>query len=123
MNKIFKKSNVKYVVMTNIPYDENEKKIWLNSVDKSCLTNKHFRSALRIDLFMKREWQPIADILTNERFEPTKDGLREYLEKWIKIMSPEYLMVRLLFLNSLFILKYILILLKLNCEGISTSRF
>ena len=97
MNKIFKKSNVKYVVMTNIPYDENEKKIWLNSVDKSCLTNKHFRSALRIDLFMKREWQPIADILTNERFEPTKYGLREYLEKWIKIMSPEYLMVRLLF--------------------------
>ncbi len=92
--KVFKLSNVKYVVMTNIPYAENEKNIWLSSKDKSTLTNKHFRSALRIDLFMKKEWDPIADILLSEGFEQTKEGLSKYLEKWIKIMSPEYLMVR-----------------------------
>ena len=78
--------------MTNIPYADNEKKVWLNS-NNSNLTNKYFRSALRIDLFMKKEWQPIADILKNEGFEQTKEGLRKYLEKWIEIMSPEYLMV------------------------------
>ena len=80
--------------MTNIPYADNEKKVWLNSNDKkSNLTNKYFRSALRIDLFMTKEWQSIANLLASEGFEQTKDGLRGYLEKWIGIMAPEYLMV------------------------------
>ena len=84
--------------MTNIPYADNERDVWLKCKDTSKLRNKYFRSALRIDLFMKNEWEPIAEILQNEGFEKTKEGLTNYLEKWIDIMSPEYLMVFFLIL-------------------------
>lgn len=79
--------------MTNIPYAENEKKFWLIEENRANLTNKYFKSALRIDIFVQKNWDLIADILKKEGFEQSKDGLREYLEKWIAIMSPEYLMV------------------------------
>lgn len=93
VEKIFKLANVKYCVMTNIPYEEAEKQKWLQSSDKVALTNSYFRSALRIDAFLQSDWQVIADILASDGFEQTKQGLSQYLEKWIAIMSPEYLMV------------------------------
>jgi hypothetical protein len=80
--------------MTNIPYDEQERSVWMNSaIDRTTLTNGQFKSALRIDLFMKKSWQPIADVLAAEGYAQDKNGLKEYLEKWIDIMNPEYLMV------------------------------
>ncbi len=79
--------------MTNIPYDAHEKSVWLNTNDRSSLVSKHFKSALRIDMFMQKNWQPIADILAAEGYPQTKEALKEYLEKWIGIISPEYLMV------------------------------
>jgi hypothetical protein len=79
--------------MTNIPYDSSEKSVWLSTSDRSTLVNRHFRSALRIDMFMQRNWQPIADILAGEGYPQTRQALGKYLEKWIGIMSPEYLMV------------------------------
>ena len=94
VDKVFQLANVKYVVMTNIPYDPVESRVWLKTQDRSKLTNKHFRSALRIDLFLQANWKPIADILEAEGFESTKPGLMQYLERWIEIMKPEYLMVK-----------------------------
>ena len=81
--------------MTNIPYDEKEKKVWIASGEDSSLkpTNKFYKSALRIDAFLQNDWTKIASILSSEGFIKTKSGLRSYLKKWIKIMSPEYLMV------------------------------
>jgi hypothetical protein len=91
---VFKISNVKYAVMTNIPYETDERAVWINTkLEKSQLVTDKFKSALRIDLFMLSDWKAICDIIVRDNFEPTKDGLREYLEKWIQIMSPEYLMV------------------------------
>ena len=83
--------------MTNIPYDVSEKKVWLNSiaannVDK--LHNDRFHSALRIDAFLKNDQKLISDILVTNGFESSENGLRDYLENWIKIMSPEYIIVR-----------------------------
>jgi hypothetical protein len=82
--------------MTNIPYVEAEKKVWLdspsaNNVDS--LRNERFRSALRIDAFLQNDDNVIGEILTKRGFEATNKGLRDYLEKWIKIMSPEYMIV------------------------------
>ncbi len=84
--------------MTNIPYAEAERKVWLDkSVDRSKLTNKYFKSALRIDLFLQQDWLLIADVLRAEGFDETNEGLGKYIETWIEIMSPEYLMVELCF--------------------------
>lgn len=94
--QVFKTSNVKYVVMTNIPYEESEKKVWLDSGSANradSLRNDRFRSALRIDAFLKDDWQLISDILVAKGFKASKSGLRDYLETWIKIMNPEYIIV------------------------------
>ena len=81
--------------MTNIPYAAAERRVWLDKlVDRSKLTNEYFKSALRIDAFLQNDWRLVADILSAEGFEETRDGLRKYIETWIEIMSPEYLMVK-----------------------------
>lgn len=83
--------------MTNIPYEESEKRVWLASASTNTshrLRTDRFRSALRIDVFLKNEPNPMANkILINNGFEASNNGLREYLEMWIKIMSPEYIIV------------------------------
>jgi len=87
--------------MTNIPYAAAERRVWLDkSVDRSKLTNEYFKSALRIDAFLQNDWQLVADILSAEGFEATRDGLQKYIETWIEIMSPEYLMVKFRLLKS-----------------------
>ena len=83
--------------MTNIPYDESEKKVWLNSTATNKVNELHndrFHSALRIDAFLKNDQKLISDILVTNGFEASENGLRDYLENWIKIMSPEYIIVR-----------------------------
>jgi hypothetical protein len=80
--------------MTNMPYDKQEEVVWKSSeIDRATLTNEKFKSALRIDLFLKNSWQPIADVLAAEGHTQDKSGLKDYMEKWIDIMKPEYLMV------------------------------
>ena len=81
--------------MTNIPYAEVERKVWLDKSVESKLTNKHFKSALRIDAFLQSNWHLVADILATEGYEQTKQGLSKYIEYWIGVMSPEYLMVNI----------------------------
>lgn len=83
--------------MTNIPYEEKEKQIWLNSISENnseTLRNDRFRSALRIDVFLKNDRSLINDILTERGFEPSNDGLYKYLDMWINIMRPEYIIVK-----------------------------
>lgn len=83
--------------MTNIPYDESEKKVWLNSTAANkvdALHNDRFHSALRIDAFLKNDQKLISNILVTNGFEASENGLRDYLENWIKIMSPDYIIVR-----------------------------
>ena len=82
--------------MTNIPYADDEKKVWLDSTTANNvhnLRNDRFRSALRIDVFLQSDWSVMAEILVRKGFEATKKGLHDYLEMWIKIMSPEYMIV------------------------------
>jgi len=99
--KVIKLCNLKYCIMTNIPYAAAERRVWLDkSVDRSKLTNEYFKSALRIDAFLQNDWQLVADILSAEGFEATRDGLQKYIETWIEIMSPEYLMVKFRLLKS-----------------------
>lgn len=81
--------------MTNIPYVESEKKVWFDSASTN-LTNERFKSALRLDVFLSNDTDLIADILVKKGFEASNNGLRNYLEKWIKIMSPEYMIVIIL---------------------------
>jgi hypothetical protein len=50
---------------------------------------------LRIDAFLQADWELIADILASDGFERSKEGLAQYLAKWIAIMEPEYLMASL----------------------------
>lgn len=96
--------------MTNIPYASNEKDVWINQTNNSELKNDRFRTALRIDLFMQEDWSLIADILVKDGFESSKEGLTAYLEKWIQIMSPEYLMASDILYFYLFLLRIFYIL-------------
>lgn len=80
--------------MTNIPYAPAERNVWKEKNNLQ-LTNDRFKSALRIDAFVQSNWQTIVDILAHEGFRQTEEGLGDYIEYWIGVMSPEYLMASL----------------------------
>ncbi len=90
---VFEMANVKYVVMTNDPFVDEERKIWKNGH----VTDERFKSALRIDpLIVKwpiahlklREWgYDVEEKLTEKTFKEIK----RFLNDWIDIMTPLYM--------------------------------
>ena len=96
--KIFDVAGVKYVVMTNIPFDEREASKWLAGPGKldepveQTYDRSLFRTALRIDPLLKGDWGTICKCLKQAGLEESLEGAREYLRKWAAIYKPEYLM-------------------------------
>eukprot|EP00931_Biecheleriopsis_adriatica_P051174 TRINITY_DN29655_c0_g2_i1.p1 TRINITY_DN29655_c0_g2~~TRINITY_DN29655_c0_g2_i1.p1 ORF type:complete len:456 (+),score=104.53 TRINITY_DN29655_c0_g2_i1:39-1370(+) len=90
VEKVFKLAKVRYAVMTNIPYVEEEAQHWRVSPPKP--VPHRFRTALRIDSFLKGDWTSICKALRSEGLEETLDGAKEYLRKWAGILKPEYMM-------------------------------
>lgn len=88
--RIFRLARVRYAVMTNIPYVEAEAVHW--RADPPKVVTKRFRTALRIDTFLKGDWAGICDALKRDGLEQTLEGARAYLRKWANILKAEYMM-------------------------------
>jgi hypothetical protein len=93
INIVFKKANVKYAVMTNDPFVEEERKVWESGHEK----DERFKSALRIDpLLVKwptaylklKEW---GYNVTEKLTEGTLEEIKRFLNDWIDKMDPVYM--------------------------------
>jgi len=94
---VFQTANIKEVVMTNDPFDEAERAVWLESYRP----DPRFRAALRIDAVLNdwhANWHRLAawgyDV--GEEVTPqTAKEVRRFLTEWIDRMQAVYLAVSL----------------------------
>ena len=98
METVYKAAGIKYVVMTNIPFDPKEAVHWLTESGKfedtvqQTYNVDQFKSALRIDPLLKGDWGTIKDCLAKTGLPQNLDGARKYLKEWAKVYKPLYLM-------------------------------
>ena len=94
---VFQTANIKDVIMTNDPFDDAERAVWLESYRP----DPRFRAALRIDAVLNdwhENWQRLAawgyDV--GEEITPqTAKEVRRFLTEWIDRMQAVYLAVSL----------------------------
>jgi len=94
MDKVFELSNVKYVIMTNDPFDKKEQQVW----NKAGHTDTRFKAALRIDGLLNNYPQNLAEI-NNQGFEVKSDKLdnstitaiKDFLKSWLEKIKPVYI--------------------------------
>ncbi|MHC4187503.1 MAG: glucuronate isomerase, partial [Planctomycetota bacterium] len=94
IDKVFELANIKYVIMTNDPFNKKEKKIW----DTKGCTDERFKPALRVDdvilnfpvvlnKISKQGFQVPSPHLT----EQTVIIIKDFLKSWIEKIKPVYL--------------------------------
>lgn len=95
---VYRLAKIKYVVMTNIPFDPREAEHWLgpsgtfeDPVEQSFNTNM-WKTALRIDPLLKGDWGTITACLAQVGLPETFDGAKDYLRQWAKVYGAIYLM-------------------------------
>mmetsp|Transcript_47005 Transcript_47005/g.73565 ORF Transcript_47005/g.73565 Transcript_47005/m.73565 type:complete len:325 (-) Transcript_47005:90-1064(-) len=88
VEKVFSLSGVKYVVMTNIPFDEVEASKW----DAGVASHSRFKAALRIDPLLKGDWGTIRSCVKAAGLPESLEGAKEYLRIWARKMNAIYLM-------------------------------
>lgn len=95
IDKVFEFSNIKYVVMTNDPFDKKEQAVWNNGGN----TDSRFKAALRIDNILNNFQQYSKEIneqITGDKVDAKTAGLvRDFLKAWIEKMNPMYMAVSL----------------------------
>ncbi len=98
VDRVFELANVEAVVMTNDPFDDKERQVWLNSKASS---DPRFRAALRIDPVLM-DWDRSASRLdgwgyrvTSLLTEETLSEISRFLYEWIERLKPLYLAVSL----------------------------
>jgi len=97
VDSVFQTANIKDVIMTNDPFDDAERAVWLESYRP----DPRFRAALRIDAVLNdwhENWQRLAawgyDV--GEEITPqTAKEVRRFLTEWIDRMQAVYLAVSL----------------------------
>mmetsp|Transcript_752 Transcript_752/g.1588 ORF Transcript_752/g.1588 Transcript_752/m.1588 type:complete len:546 (+) Transcript_752:99-1736(+) len=107
IDKIFQLAGLKYVVMTNIPFDAKEAATWVKESAQIDLASEsfasadvyeqtfcatRFRTALRIDPLLKGDWGTISSCLAARGLPQTMEGTRVFLKAWAKVYNAEYLM-------------------------------
>jgi hypothetical protein len=97
-DRIFNRVNLKYIVMTNDPFDDKEHRIWEDGAGKG---DSRFRAALRIDGLIN-EYPRVYGMMRNWGYQVDENltalSLREiyrFLNDWINRMEPVYLAVSL----------------------------
>jgi hypothetical protein len=98
IDKVFELSNVKYVIMTNDPFDKKEQAVW----DSSAHTDTRFKAALRLDGLLNNFPQCCREV-NNQGFKITSDkveaevigAIKDFLKAWIEKMNPIYMAVSL----------------------------
>ncbi len=98
VDRVFEAAGIEAVVMTNDPFDEDERTLWLENRQGA---DKRFKAALRIDPILM-DWENTAarlakwDYNTSEQLsEKTLSEIRRFLTDWIARMNPLYLAVSL----------------------------
>lgn len=86
---IFAKAGVKYAIMTNIPFDENEARHW--KPDSKPYSSR-YRSALRVDPLLAGDVKSLSVALALGGYPETLEGARSYLRDWCDTIKPEYMM-------------------------------
>ncbi|MBM3501198.1 MAG: glucuronate isomerase [Armatimonadetes bacterium] len=97
VDTVLRLSNARSVVMTNDPFDDAERAVWLSEPDP----DPRFRAAMRIDLLLN-SWEaataklramgyPVSPVFTRA----TYAEIRRFLDDWAERMDPLYLAVSL----------------------------
>ena len=94
---VFRLANVKSVVMTNDPFDPEERAVWMKNPE----LDSRFKSVLRLDPLLLK-WGETHQDLTSWGYsvEPGLGGktlaeVRRFLEDWVRRMRPVYMAVSL----------------------------
>lgn len=101
---VFHKANVKEVVMTNDPFDEAERSVWLSDTSEAIRQDERFHAALRLDPLLN-DWAHSHQNLLKWGYD-VKANLTEYdrrtfsevnrfLREWLERMNALYLSVSL----------------------------
>ena len=85
---VFRLSKIKYAVMTNIPFETKEAKHWMMRKPVS----KFYKSALRLDPFLKNDWNTVCETLKKQGYPLTIKGARDWTRYWCDKINPVYLM-------------------------------
>jgi hypothetical protein len=98
VDRVFTLANVRSVIMTNDPFDESERPLWLNG---GGVSDPRFQPVLRLDPLLN-DWIPSTVRLRKWGKEIRGDlgaadaeVVRTYLTEWIERMKPRYLAVSL----------------------------
>lgn len=93
INSVFKLTNIKYIIMTNDPFVDEERKVWLENYKD----DYRFKSALRIDPLLNK-WLESYKKLVNwgynvdEKIDSkTLSEIRRFLLDWVETMNPVYM--------------------------------
>ncbi|MFC1479575.1 glucuronate isomerase [Planctomycetota bacterium] len=94
---VFKTANIESVVMTNSPFDDEERPVWEKKLDR----DNRFKAALRIDPLLM-DWDAACGRLqdwgykTNVDFsKDTFSEIKRFLENWADKTAPLYMAVSL----------------------------
>ncbi|SHE09704.1 Uncharacterised protein [Chlamydia abortus] len=97
VDEVMRLANVDHIVMTNDPFDDRERAVWLAGTKP----DSRFHAALRIDPLLNefsaskhrlREW---GYAVGDEWNEPSAGEVRRFLKDWIGRMNPLYMAVSL----------------------------
>jgi hypothetical protein len=98
IDKVFELAGIEAVVMTNDPFDDSERPVWLENRQG---TDKRFKAALRIDPLLM-DWENAAGKLKKWGYntgvqlsEKTLAEVRRFLCDWVERMNPLYMAVSL----------------------------
>ncbi len=97
VNRVFEVANLKAVVMTNDPFDPNERDFWLSPTE----IDTRFFTSLRLDTLILR-WVEIYTMLQTWGYTVDKDlteetlsEIRRFVSDWIQKIKPVYVAVSL----------------------------
>lgn len=97
IDRVMDLSRVSDVVMTNDPFDREERSVWESGVE----IDPRFHAALRMDR-MLNDWTNTVEKLRSEGYDVATDArgktaseARRFLDKWIARMNPLYMAVSL----------------------------
>ena len=97
VNRVFEVANLKAVVMTNDPFDPNERDFWLSPTE----IDTRFFTSLRLDTLILR-WVEIYTMLQTWGYTVDKDlteetlsEIRRFVSDWIQKVKPVYVAVSL----------------------------
>ena len=88
MVDVLRRANVKYCVMTNEPFRADQAALWL----EGRTVPDQLKAALRVDPVLAGDWDAVQAAITARGHPPSPAGLYAFLQQFVDVMSPVYLM-------------------------------